>query len=282
MVRQRGRPLVSQRRDQAAREVPYEEPDAGRGPRRPSGQPREDRPRPAEPGPVTSMEAGRKTPLDHRARWPQTLAALRHVEGIGKTHLQTHHTAPGGWCSRDGTWSAGRLIDADRVRCPRQLHVREATPDGGLEDCMRVPERPVSTRAHLALGMVHVAPALIRPRRTPWPACRVRDLQAGFRGRTDVGETCTVLPERPAARVRAAVGSHMAALGRVHHAVHPASMARVLYLESVLYLHTKRGAHLLQPSSEARSSRGRPVHGYATSTCVLRDLWSVRPPVVRT
>ena len=228
MVRQRGRPLVSQRRDQAAREVPYEGPDAGRGPRRPSGQPREDRPRPAEPGPVTSMEAGRKTPLDHRARWPQTLAALRHVEGIGKTHLQTHHTAPGGWCSRDGTWSAGRLIDADRVRCPRQLHVREATPDGGLEDCMRVPERPVSTRAHLALGMVHVAPALIRPRRTPWPACRVRDLQAGFRGRTDVGETCTVLPERPAARVRAAVGSHMAALGRVHHAVHPASMARVL------------------------------------------------------
>jgi len=221
-VRPWGRHLVAQRRDHAARSCPDAGPSAGRGPRRTDGQPRDDRHLPAAPGPVTSMEAGLTTPIDQMSLWHQTGADRLTVVVIVKTHRHTPKTAHVGWFSRDVTWSDGRVLDDARWRVPRACHGRDAKPYGGLEDFLRVHARPGSHRAHLALFMVNVSHALIRPMRTPGPALRVSDLKAWFRGRTYVGETFTLLPERPEALLMDQVISHMAVLGRVNHAVNPA------------------------------------------------------------
>jgi putative transposase len=115
-----------------------------------------------------------------------------------------------------------RLIDDDRWRCQREFHCRDAKQYWGLEDFMSVNERPVYNRAHLAMFMVNVSHALLRPRRTQCPAFRVSDLKAWFRGRTYVVKPLTLLPERPDSRCIDEVVCHMAALGRVNHAVNPA------------------------------------------------------------
>ena len=62
---------------------------------------------------------------------------------------------------------------------------------------MRVNERPVYNSANLAMFMVNVSHALIRPMRTQCPAFSVSDLKAWFRGRTYVVQTLKLLPERP-------------------------------------------------------------------------------------
>jgi hypothetical protein len=222
MVRPWGRHLVAQRRDHAARSCPDAGPSAGRGPRRTDGQPRDDRPLPAAPGPVTSMEAGLTTPRDQRSLGQQTGAERLTVVVIVTTPRQPPKTAPVGWFRREVPWGDGRVLDAARWRVPRACHGREAKPYGGLKDFLRVHERPGSHRAPLALFMVNVSHALIRPMRTPGPALRVRDLKAWCRGRTSGVDTFTWLPERPEALLLDQVISHMAVLGRVNHAVHPA------------------------------------------------------------
>ena len=62
---------------------------------------------------------------------------------------------------------------------------------------MPVKETPVYNSANLAMFMVNVAQALMRPMRAQWPAFSVNDLKAWFRGRKYVLETLKLLPEMP-------------------------------------------------------------------------------------
>jgi hypothetical protein len=77
----------------------------------------------------------------------------------------------------------------------------------------------LSNGANLALFMVNVSHALIRPMRAQWSAFSVNDLKAWFRGQKYVVETLQLLPEPPDAIFVEQVVAQMAALGRVNHAV---------------------------------------------------------------
>jgi len=79
----------------------------------------------------------------------------------------------------------------------------------------------VHTSANLAMFMVNVSHALIRPMRTRWPELSVNDLKAWFRGRKYVVETLKLLPEMPGSISINQVVSQMAVLGRVNHTVSP-------------------------------------------------------------
>jgi hypothetical protein len=79
--------------------------------------------------------------------------------------------------------------------------------------------RPVYNGANLAMFMVHVSHALIRPMRAQWSAFSVNDLKAWFRGQKYVVETLKLLPEPPDSIFIDQVVSKMAELGRVNHAV---------------------------------------------------------------
>ena len=87
---------------------------------------------------------------------------------------------------------------------------------------MSINERPVYNGANLAMFMVNVSQALMRPMRAQWPAFSVNDLKAWFRGRKYVVETLKLLPEMPDAIFIEQVVSKIAELGRVNLAVNPA------------------------------------------------------------
>jgi hypothetical protein len=70
------------------------------------------------------------------------------------------------------------LIDYYRLRFQLEFNVRDAKQYWGLEDFMNVNARPVYNGANLALFMVNVSHALIRPMRTQWSAFSVNDLKA--------------------------------------------------------------------------------------------------------
>ena len=86
---------------------------------------------------------------------------------------------------------------------------------------MSIKERTVYNSANLAMFMVNVSHALIRPMREQWPAFSVNDLKAWFRGRKYVIETLKLLPEPPDAIFIDQVVVQMPELGRVNHAVNP-------------------------------------------------------------
>ena len=87
---------------------------------------------------------------------------------------------------------------------------------------MSVKEKPVYNSANLAMFMVNVSQALMRPMRAQWPAFSVNDLKAWFRGRKYVVATLKLLPEMPDALFIEQVVSTIAELGRVNLAVNPA------------------------------------------------------------
>src|SRR5688500_1978598 len=88
-------------------------------------------------------------------------------------------------------------------------------------DFMSVKERPVYTSANLAMFMVNLSHALIRPMLDQWPAFSINDLKAWFRGRKYAVEMLKLLPESPDAIFIDQVVAHMAELGRVNHALNP-------------------------------------------------------------
>jgi len=114
------------------------------------------------------------------------------------------------------------LIDSYRLRFQLEFHFRDAKQYWGLEDFMSVKETPGYNRANLAMFMVNVSQALMRPMRAQWPAFSVNALKAWFRGRKYVVETLKLLPAMPDALFIDQVVSQIAALGRVNHAVNPA------------------------------------------------------------
>ncbi len=62
---------------------------------------------------------------------------------------------------------------------------------------MTVQQTPVDHSAHLAMFLVNLSHALMRPLPPYWPEVRVNDLQAWFRRRKSVVETLKFLPEMP-------------------------------------------------------------------------------------
>ena len=106
-----------------------------------------------------------------------------------------------------------------RLRCQLEFNFRDAKQYWGLEDFMNVNARPVYNGANLAMCMVNVSHALMRPMRAQWSAFSVNDLKAWFRGQKYVVETLKLLPEPPDPFFIAHVVSKIAELGRVNHTV---------------------------------------------------------------
>ena len=222
MVRQLGLHLVSKLRYNSALYFPYEGPDAGRGPRRKYGKKLDYRNLPAKHLQTTSIEDGIKTDIYQMSLWHKTFADLLTIVVIVKTHLKTHKTAHVVLFSSDVTLGYALLLDYYRLRFQLEFNFRDAKQYWGLEDFMNVNERPVHNSANLAMFMVNVSHALIRPMRAQWPEFSVNDLKAWFRSRKYVVETLKLLPEMPNAIFIEQVVSQMAVLGRVNHTANPA------------------------------------------------------------
>jgi hypothetical protein len=221
MVRQLGLHLVSKLRYNAALYFPYEGPYAGRGPRRKYGKKLDYCNLPAKHLQATSIEDGIKTDIYQMSVWHKTFVDLLNIVVIVKTNLNTHKTAHVVLCSSDVTLGYALLIDYYRLRFQLEFNFRDAKQYWGLEDFMSVNERPGHNSANLAMFMVNVSHALIRPMRAQWPELSVNDLKAWFRGRKYVVETLKLLPEMPNAIFIEQVISQMAVLGRVNHMANP-------------------------------------------------------------
>ena len=86
---------------------------------------------------------------------------------------------------------------------------------------MVVNETPVSNSANLAMFMVNVSQALMRPMRAGWPELSVNDLKTWFRSRKYVIETLKLLPEMPEPIFIEQAIAKIAQLGRINHLVDP-------------------------------------------------------------
>ena len=154
--------------------------------------------------------------------WHKKFADLLNIVVIVKTHLHTKKMAHVVLFSSDVSLGYAQAIDYYRLRFQLEFNFRDAKQYWGLQDFMSVKERPVYNSANLAMFMVNVSQALLRPMRAQWPAFSVNDLKAWFRGQKYVVETLQLLPEPPDSIFIDQVVAHMAALGRINHAVNPA------------------------------------------------------------
>ena len=222
MVRQVGLHLVSKLRHNSALYFPYAGPYAGRGPRRKYGKKLDYKHIPSAYLQATSIDEERETTIYQMALWHKKFAEMLNIVVIVKRDLQTHKTAHVVLFSSDLTLGYAPLIDYYRLRFQLEFNFRDAKQHWGLEDFMSVKETSVYNSANLAMFMVNVSQALMRPMRAQWPAFSVNDLKAWFRGRQYVGETLKLLPAMPDALFIDQVVSQMAALGRVNPAVNPA------------------------------------------------------------
>jgi putative transposase len=221
MVRQVGLHLISKLRYNSALYVPYEGPYSGRGPHRKYGQKLDYHNIPSEYLKSTSVDKEIKTQIYQMSLWHQKFADLLNIVVMVKTNLKTNQTAHVVLFSSDLNLEYESLIDYYRLRFQLEFNFRDAKQYWGLEDFMNVKERPVYNSANLAMFMVNISHALIRPIRDQWPAFSVNDLKAWFRARKYVVETLKLLPEPPDSIFIDQVVTQMAELGRVNHAVNP-------------------------------------------------------------
>ena len=221
MVSQVGLHLVSKLRYNSALYFLYAGPYAGRGPRRKYGKKLDYRNIPSAYLQATSIDEGIETNIYQMPLWHKTFADMLNIVVIVKRNVQTHKTAHVVLFSSDLALGYAQLIDYYRLRFQLEFNFRDAKQYWGLEDFMSVHEKPVYNSANLAMFMVNVSQALIRPMRAQWPAFSVNDLKAWFRGRKYVVETLKLLPEMPGSLFIDQVVSQMAELGRVNHAVNP-------------------------------------------------------------
>jgi len=219
MVRQVGLHLISKLRYNSALYFPYDGPYWGRGPRRKYGKKVDYHHIPSTYLQSISMDKEIKTQIYQMSLWHKKFAEMLNIVVIVKTNLQTHKTAHVVLFSSDLTLRYDLLIDYYRLRFQLEFNFRDAKQYWGLEDFMNVNARPVYNGANLAMFMVNVSHALIRPMRAQWSAFSVNDLKAWFRGQKYVIETLKLLPEPPDPIFIDQVVSKMAELGRVNHAV---------------------------------------------------------------
>jgi putative transposase len=146
---------------------------------------------------------------------------LLHVVVIVSTHLKTQAVAHVVLCSSDLDLPYDQWIDYDRLRFQLACNFRDAQQYWGLEDFMTVKQTPVYNSANLAMFMVNLSHAVMRPLQPQWPGVSVNDLKAWFRSRKYVRETLQLLPEMPEPIFIEQAIAQVAALGRVNHVVNP-------------------------------------------------------------
>ena len=136
-------------------------------------------------------------------------------------NLKTHKVSHVVLFSSDLELSYALVIDYYRLRFQIEFNFRDAKQYWGLEDFMVVNETPVSNSANLAMFMVNVSKALMRPMRAGWPELSVNDLKTWFRSRKYVIETLKLLPEMPEPIFIEQAIAKIAQLGRINHLVDP-------------------------------------------------------------
>jgi len=219
MVKQTGWHVIATLRHDSALSFPDDGPYAGCGKRRKYGTKLNDQHLPAAYWPSSSLEDGMQTTISQMKVWQKTCADVLNGVVMVKTKVKTQAMAHVVLCSRDLELRHDQLIDYDHVRFQMAGNCRDAKQYWGLEDCMTVNQTPVDHSANLAMFMVHLSHALLRPIRTQWPECSVHDLKAWFRGRKSVVETLQWLPEMPEPIFIDQAMAQVAALGRVNHAI---------------------------------------------------------------
>jgi hypothetical protein len=213
--------MISKLRHDAALYVPYDGPYAGRGKRKKYGKKLEYHHMPAEYLQVSFVEKDIETTIYQMHLWHKKFADLLNIVVMVKTNLKTQAMAHVVLFSSDLALPYDQLIDYYRLRFQIEFNFRDAKQDWGLEDFMTVKQTPVYNSANLAMFMVNVSHALMRPMQTQWPELSVTDLKAWFRSRKYVVETLKLLPEMPDPIFIAQAIAQVAALGRVNHAVNP-------------------------------------------------------------
>ena len=218
MVRQLGIHLISKLRHNAALYFPYDGHYAGRGQRKKYGQKLDCRHISDESVKISFVEKDIQTKIYQMKLWHKKFADLLNIVVIVKTNLKTQAVAHVILFSSDLALPWDQLLDYYRLRFQLEFNFRDAKQYWGLEDFMTVNETPVYNSANLAMFMVNVSHALMRPMHTQWPEVSVNDLKAWFRSRKYVLETLKLLPEMPEPLFIDQAIAHMAALGRVNHA----------------------------------------------------------------
>jgi putative transposase len=117
----------------------------------------------------SSVEEAIETKIYQRHLWQKKFADLLNIVVIVKTNLTTQAVAHVVLFSSDLDLSSPQLIDYYRLRFQLECNFRDAKQYWGLEDFMTIKQTPVYNSANLAMFMVHVSHAVMRPMRTQWP-----------------------------------------------------------------------------------------------------------------
>ncbi len=221
MVRQTGLHLLSKLRHDSALYLPYEGPYSGRGKPKKYGKKLNYQDIPETYLKECWIEEDIETKIYQLAMWHKKFADLLNIVVIVKMNLKTHKVSHVVLFSSDLELSYALVIDYYRLRFQIEFNFRDAKQYWGLEDFMVVNETPVSNSANLAMFMVNVSQALMRPMRRDWPELSVNDLKTWFRSRKYVVETLKLLPEMPEPIFIEQAIAKIAQLGRINHLVDP-------------------------------------------------------------
>jgi putative transposase len=221
MVKQLGLHLISKLRYDAALYFPYDGPYAGHGQRKKYGKKLDYLHLPDTALQASSVDEDIETKIYQMHVWHKKFADLLNVVVIVKTNIKTQAVAHIVLFSNDLALPYDQLIDYYRLRFQLEFNFRDAKQYWGLEDFMTVKQTPVYNSANLAMFMVNLSHALMRPLQPHWPGMSVNDLKAWFRSRKYVVETLKLLPEMPEPIFIDQAIAQVAALGRVNHVVNP-------------------------------------------------------------
>ena len=197
MVRQTGLHLISKLRHDSALYFRYEGPYSGRGKPRKYGKKLNYEDIPEMYLMECSIEKDIETKFYQMTLWHKKFADLLNIVVMVKTNLKTHKVGHVVLFSSDLELSYDLVIDYYQLRFQIEFNFRDAKQHWGLEDFMVVNEIPVYNSANLAMFMVNVSQAVMRPMRRDWSELSVNDLKTWFRSRKYVIETLKLLPEMP-------------------------------------------------------------------------------------
>ena len=221
MVKQLDLHLISKLRYDSALYFPYHGPSTRRGQRKKYGKKLDYCHLPETAFKASSVEEDIETQLYQMQVWHKKFADLLNVVVIVKINLKTQAVAHVVLFSSDVDLPYDQLIDYYRLRFQLEFNFRDAKQYWGLEDFMTVKQTPVYNSANLAMFMVNLSHAVMRPLQPQWPGVSVNDLKAWFRSRQYVIETLKLLPEMPEPIFIDQAIAQVAALGRVNQVVNP-------------------------------------------------------------
>nr|MBS0020747.1 transposase [Gammaproteobacteria bacterium] len=165
MVRQTGLHLISKLRHDAALYFPYEGPYAGRGRPKKYGHKLDYRQLPERYLKSSSVDKGIRTSVYQMLMSHKCFPEQINIVLVMKTNLRTGATAHVVLFSSDRELPHDQLVHSYRLRFQLEFNFRDAKQYWGLEDFMVVKSTPVHNSSNLALFMVNLSQALIRPLR---------------------------------------------------------------------------------------------------------------------